>query len=83
MKKFLFTLCLSLAALNTFAGDSLMIGNPLILLYDGEALFSGFWTMNSGDTATDCDTLCTNKCHEYPTCKRGYVYFSATGSISQ
>lgn len=35
MKKFLFTLCLSLAALNTFAGDSLMIGNPLLLLYDG------------------------------------------------
>ena len=35
MKKFLLTLCLSLAALNTFAGDSLMIGNPLLLLYDG------------------------------------------------
>lgn len=37
MKKFFLTLCLSLAALNTFAGarDSLMIGNPLILLFDG------------------------------------------------
>ncbi|MBR1664618.1 MAG: hypothetical protein IJ699_00080 [Bacteroidaceae bacterium] len=37
MKKLFLTLCLSLAALNTFAGarDSLMIGNPLILLYDG------------------------------------------------
>ena len=37
MKKFLLTLCLSLAALNTFAGnpDSLSIGDPLLLLYDG------------------------------------------------
>ena len=37
MKKLFLTLCLSLAALNTFAGarDSLMIGNPLILLFDG------------------------------------------------
>ena len=35
MKTIFLTLCLSLAALNTFAGDSLMIGNPLLLLYDG------------------------------------------------
>ena len=37
MKKLFLTLCLSLAALTTLAGarDSLMIGNPLILLYDG------------------------------------------------
>lgn len=41
MKKLFLTLCLSLAALNTFAGDSLMIGNPLILLYDGPVSNSG------------------------------------------
>lgn len=37
MKKIFLTLCLTLAALNTFAGgrDSLMIGNPLLLLFDG------------------------------------------------
>lgn len=35
MKKFFLTLSLALAALNTFAGDSLMIGNPIQLAYEG------------------------------------------------
>lgn len=34
MKKLLMSLCLTMAALNTFAGDSLTIGNHIPLVYD-------------------------------------------------